>query len=211
MDLLKKLPQKFEPIKRDKEFQSFLKRIESTLVKLETENKALKKQVSKYKKEASKDALTDMYTRKYFEERAQQEIHRFYRYGIPFAIAFLDLDHFKKINDTYGHQVGDIVLVEFSKAILDTIRVNDFACRYGGEEFVVLFSGATSQNALSALKRIKNTFMSSEQLKEKNITVTFSAGLGSYSDELGDLYALIEHCDKKLYEAKESGRDRFLI
>jgi len=181
---------------------------------LENQNKKLKKEISflkTYKEQAIKDSLTKLYTRRYFEERCYQEVYRFNITAEGFAIAFLDIDDFKQINDTYGHSTGDLVLKTLSEIILKSIRKSDIACRYGGEEFIILLTNSDSQSAEVVLGRIKDKLTTNTNLIDKNLKITFSAGVSTFSNKFNNIEELIDDADKKLYKAKRNGKNQFII
>jgi len=156
-----------------------------------------------------KDELTSLYNRYYFNLEATQEFLKASRYKYPLSVAFLDIDDFKKINDTYGHSIGDLVLRDFAIAILSQIRQSDTVYRYGGEEFVILLPHTSAQGALVLIERIKEYLLKKDglQIIDKKITYTFSAGIASLDKEK-DIYELVEKADKKMYEAKQKGKNR---
>jgi len=158
---------------------------------------------------STRDELTYLYNRYYFNLTATQEFLKATRYGYPLSVAFLDIDNFKQVNDTYGHHIGDLVLRDFADAIVSQIRRSDMAFRYGGEEFVILFSHATLKDALSVVQRIKESLSKKDGLSvlDKKIRYTFSAGIACLEQEK-DIYELVEKADKKMYEAKQKGKDR---
>ncbi len=158
---------------------------------------------------STRDELTYLYNRYYFNLMATQEFLKATRYGYPLSVAFLDIDNFKQINDSYGHHIGDLVLRDFADAIVSHIRRSDMAFRYGGEEFVILFSHTTLKDALSVVQRIKEFLSKKDGLSvlDKKIRYTFSAGIACLEQEK-DIYELVEKADKKMYEAKQKGKDR---
>ncbi len=158
---------------------------------------------------STRDELTYLYNRYYFNLMATQEFLKATRYGYPLSVAFLDIDNFKQVNDSCGHHIGDLVLRDFADAIVSHIRRSDMAFRYGGEEFVILFSHATLKDALSVVQRIKEFLSKKDGLSvlDKKIRYTFSAGIVCLEQEK-DIYELVEKADKKMYEAKQKGKDR---
>lgn len=214
-NLLKEIPQNlFDQIQNDVSLNFFMEKVRETLESLENQNKKLKKEISflkTYKEQAIKDSLTKLYTRRYFEERCYQEVYRFNRTAEGFAIAFLDIDDFKQINDTYGHSTGDLVLKTLSEIILKSIRKSDIACRYGGEEFIILLTNSDSQSAEVVLGRIKDKLTTNTNLIDKNLKITFSAGVSTFSNKFNNIEELIDDADKKLYKAKRNGKNQFII
>jgi len=156
---------------------------------------------------ATTDSLTGVFNRRTFIELAEQELARTRRAGTPLALMMLDLDHFKRVNDTYGHLIGDEVLVSFTRLIRDCVRRGDLIVRYGGEEFCVLLPGTPLSAAIALAERIRATTASSA-LTTKPFKVTVSIGLTAFTGDaitaLGDLLA---RADEALYRAKGEGRN----
>ena len=152
----------------------------------------------KIKKEVQIDPMTTAYNRYFFEHRLE---HLFETYETK-TIAMLDIDHFKKVNDTYGHQTGDKVLIHFVKSIKNIIRKTDIVVRYGGEEFLIFMPNTTKQEAVIVLTKIKKSLTHCE-----NINYTFSSGI---ADEGETLAEMIKIADERLYKAKENGRNQIV-
>lgn len=184
------------------------------ILKIVTENLVLRKLIGK-------DSLTGLPNRSGFNETAKSMFAQALRYQHPICIAMLDLDHFKKINDTYGHPVGDTVLKETAKILKNSLRNNDLIGRYGGEEFIVFLDLMPSQpgskpteskhTALIPLERMRKTLKDSLIPTPKGkIKVTISIGFSIFDparEKLKNINKLIEEADKNLYQAKKSGRD----
>jgi diguanylate cyclase (GGDEF)-like protein len=154
------------------------------------------------------DSLTGLYTRRYFFERFDEELHRSKRHGFKFSFLMIDIDDFKRCNDTYGHLVGDIVLKETAHIAKGSTREIDLMARYGGEEFSIILPETDRVGAMLVAERIRkkieeNIFKAyDEQLK-----MTVSIGLAVYPDDSEDVSDLIERADKALYAAKSSGKN----
>ncbi|MBI4204832.1 MAG: GGDEF domain-containing protein [Betaproteobacteria bacterium] len=159
---------------------------------------------------ATTDPLTGVFNRRTFIELAEQELARSRRAGTSLALMMLDLDHFKRVNDTYGHLTGDEVLVSFTRLIKDCVRRGDLVVRYGGEEFCVLLPGTSLSAATALAERIRAT-CAARELTAKSFRVTASIGLTAYAGgidaTLGDLLA---RADEALYRAKDEGRNRVI-
>lgn len=160
----------------------------------------------KTKELAMIDSLTGTYNRRYMETCLKKEIMRCERYKKNASVCIIDIDNFKKINDTYGHQVGDDVLAKFALQIKKTIREEDVLCRYGGEEFLVLLPETCVVGAKNLAKRIQNSVFKDSLLKHYKIT--FSAGIASYPKNGKTIDELISIADTFLYKAKAEGKNR---
>lgn len=157
------------------------------------------------------DELTGAYTKKYFKKRIKEAQNKLLRYGEIFSIAFIDIDYFKDINDTYGHIMGDIVLKKISNIMKCTIRSKDELFRFGGDEFVIIFPKATDNQVYNILERIRKEIQSNViycNKTNKPINISFSAGIGTIKDENQTIVELIEVTDKYLYMAKQQGRNK---
>lgn len=157
------------------------------------------------------DTLTGLANRRLFDRKLQQELERAYRTVTPLSLLMLDLDHFKSINDTHGHVVGDTVLKAMGDLLLRSLRVYDIPARVGGEEFCVILPGANSRQASDLGKRLLAAFSGIvfEGEKGKNFNVTFSAGVATsclHPETTPE--KLFSLADKFLYEAKNTGRNR---
>lgn len=158
------------------------------------------------------DSLTGLWNRRYLEEMLELEFRRAKRYKHPVSILIVDLDHFKKINDTYGHLAGDEVLKESAKRILSTIRETDFVGRYGGEEIVVILPETKLDKAIKIAEKIKKA-ISKEPIKfnSKEIKVTASIGISQICPKHKDYFEAFSEADEALYRAKKNGRNRIEI
>jgi diguanylate cyclase (GGDEF)-like protein len=160
---------------------------------------------------STRDALTGVFNRRYLVERVASEIAYANRHRSRLAVVLFDLDHFKQVNDTYGHLAGDDVLRQVTQQVLRTIRVEDVLARYGGEEFVVLVRGIEHPNVVVFGERLRRAI---ERLvipwEGKGLRATISVGVAS-SSECGDMAtaeALLFLADERLYRAKNDGRNR---
>ena len=155
------------------------------------------------------DGLTQIYTRRHFFELAFEEFYRARRYGRPLSIIMFDLDHFKCVNDTYGHSAGDVVLQETAAICRDSLRTNDIVGRYGGEEIVILLVETSTQAAEHVANRIwKRVRELVVPTSKGDVQVTISGGVAGDNVENMNLIEMIEAADQALYRAKENGRDR---
>lgn len=158
---------------------------------------------------ATTDGLTGLINHRHFQEKADEEFARASRYPQPLSLLLFDIDHFKRINDTYGHPVGDAVLKKVGRILREAVRSVDIAARYGGEEFVSLLVNTDAKGAQQMAERIRGTIEKNRFLwNGENIPVTMSVGFATYPDDAADKKDLIEKADQALYWAKGNGRNR---
>lgn len=158
-----------------------------------------------------KDELTGLYNRRHFQTVLQIEWKRAVRFHRSLSLLMIDADHFKKLNDTYGHPQGDKILRELSALLKRNIREIDTLARFGGEEFIVLLPDTDKKGAISVgekLRRIVEAHRFMEGAGQTNIPVSISVGVSSYPDDVRELDDLIDHADIALYDAKDAGRNR---
>jgi two-component system, cell cycle response regulator len=162
---------------------------------------------------ATSDALTQIFNRGYIDDRLSLEISRAQRYSKPLAIAVVDVDHFKSLNDTYGHASGDLVLQHIGAMLRSSFRKSDTVGRYGGEEFVVILPETGIEGAaqkLESLRRlVENTSLRLPQAGAE-VGVTISVGLASFPHEGEGPLALIALADRRMFQAKRAGRNRVI-
>ncbi|MBK5201913.1 MAG: GGDEF domain-containing protein [Spirochaetaceae bacterium] len=159
---------------------------------------------------AANDPLTSLYNRRFGRVRLTEEFSRAVRNNLPLGIIMFDIDHFKSVNDTYGHTVGDRALVNISKISRMAIREGDFLIRFGGEEFLVILPGASKEDTQFVAERLRH-MVEDSSIKHRNqqIKTTISAGYSSYPEnDTIDGNTLVVNADKALYIAKESGRNK---
>jgi len=175
------------------------------LKKLQMEVESLKEE---YKLKSRIDLLTSIYNKDYFVELAPQLLQIAKENKNSCSLLFLDLDHFKKINDTYGHLIGDEVLKQTVNAINECVREGDLLARFGGEEFVLLLPSTNEEKALHLAERIRTTLNSKTiKVNDLKIKVSISIGLTSTKDDNYDLNELLKNSDNALYDAKNDGRN----
>ena len=158
---------------------------------------------------AERDALTGLHNRRGFEQQLCAEIARFERYRRPFALVMMDLDHFKKVNDQYGHEAGDDVLRKMGEIIAGSLRDVDIAARFGGEEFAILLPETDKSDAVEIAERIRRRVEGSEIVSHgQRIRVTTSAGVAAIPERNVDVANVLKVADQLLYQAKTNGRNR---
>jgi diguanylate cyclase (GGDEF)-like protein len=162
---------------------------------------------------AHTDALTKIYNKRYLMEVLEVEFKRAKALHTDFSVLFFDLDHFKKVNDTHGHDAGDLVLREFSALVrTNHIRPKDVFARYGGEEFVVLLGNTGAKDAADIGERIRAAVETHAFVYEgKRIPVTTSMGIAELKTGIESAATLLKHADQALYAAKSGGRNRVII
>jgi diguanylate cyclase (GGDEF)-like protein len=159
------------------------------------------------------DPLTGMFNRRYMKDSLEREIYRAKRHNIPFGIIMLDIDFFKKFNDNYGHDVGDLVLERIGRVINNAIRPEDIACRYGGEEFLLILPGAKSEGTLQCANRIL-TESRALKIKNKGVMIggiTVSLGVASFPENGTSAEQVVKASDNALLNAKRTGRDCIVV
>ena len=161
------------------------------------------------------DPLTGLLNRRAFVDRLVSEIARYKRLGQPLSLIMVDLDNFKKCNDTYGHLVGDEVLKHVAKCFSQFLRKYDFIGRYGGEEFVICTPGVDASVAYTIAERlrksIKHVNIQQEEGEPLQLYITASFGICELSDKIKDVYDLTKEADEALYQAKANGKDQVVI
>lgn len=163
--------------------------------------------------QAIRDPLTGLYNRRFLDESLQREIYRANRYSHPISLLMLDIDHFKKINDTYGHETGDAVLKNIALILQKYSRKSDIACRFGGEEFILILPETTLQIAFQRAEELRQAVTDLHvQCEGKTIqNLTISIGVSSYPQHGESLREITSAVDQALYKAKSSGRNKVVI
>lgn len=159
-------------------------------------------------RQAIRDALTGCFSRQSGEDLLELQFNISERGGTPLAVAFLDIDHFKRVNDEYGHDVGDMTLVNAAQQISSRLRTGDILVRWGGEEFVIVMPNTDAGHALIGLERVRATGLG---MRPERLPLTASIGVAErIADRAADWRALVESADARMYRAKEGGRDRIV-
>jgi two-component system cell cycle response regulator len=181
---------------------------EKRIAQLEREVRRLRP----YKQMAVIDHLTQIFNRRYFDSRLEEEVARMSRRGFPFCVALVDLDHFKRINDTHGHRVGDLVLREFAHFLTQNLRRIDVVCRIGGEEFAVIMPDTDITAGLVIMERILEKLLHHPFTIQNHppIQISFSCGIVSNALSFKNHSAIVDEADQALYEAKRSGRSQIM-
>jgi diguanylate cyclase (GGDEF)-like protein/PAS domain S-box-containing protein len=156
-----------------------------------------------------RDPLTGLHNRRYLEETLPRELSRAKRVGYPMALVMVDLDHFKRVNDTYGHPTGDAVLKAMASILLHGAREGDIICRFGGEEFLVALPNMTVERAQTRAMAWQLALGKTPiQHGAFSVQITLSAGISAFPDNGADVEILLHRADEALYRAKASGRNR---
>lgn len=194
--------------------------VQDRLTQLEQENRGLQedlvlaekhlefanKELDKLRPLTIRDAMTGAYNHAYFEDQLEKEIERSNRHNVPVSLVMMDIDYFKKFNDSYGHQAGDFVLKQLSNLGESHFRHEDYFARYGGEEFAVILPDTREQDAFVAAEHFRNLVKETDfKYKGQDLNVTLSVGVAQHMSESAD--RLVTKADDLLYLAKELGRD----
>ena len=181
----------------------------SALSRFSSERDALTSRAAALQVEASTDPLTGLYNRRYFEQALAEYMTAFQKADAPLGLLTLDLDHFKSVNDTYGHDAGDVVLKELAKLLSGLTREHDIVARTGGEEFAILAPFSRADQIRPFAERLCRMVANMRvDLDTVVLRPTVSIGLASTLDDVRDARALMKLSDERLYQAKEQGRNR---
>jgi diguanylate cyclase (GGDEF)-like protein len=203
----------FDVLRVAEESEARYAELEQRMLGLQRENLDLLVKNRALAEVSSRDSLTGLYNRWYVIEKIDSEINRAIRHGSPMSLLMLDIDHFKRINDTWGHAAGDEVLKGVGRLLRDSCRVYDVPGRYGGEEFCIVLPETQLGNTEVVAERIRKRFESTElTCGGEAVVVTASIGIAgmdeSASNEILSPAALIDRADRALYSAKSRGRNR---
>jgi len=172
----------------------------------------LKKAQADLQEQAIRDALTGLYNRRYLDETLERELARAMREGQPVSFVMLDIDHFKDVNDTFGHNEGDAVLQKLATLLLSHTRVDDIVCRYGGEEFLIVLPNVNTEISFQVAERWRRSFVGlTMPLAPVEVKFTLSCGISEFPIDGDTKEELISTADKALYRAKRAGRNRVVI
>ena len=175
------------------------------------------KQISALKYETITDPLMGIHNRRYLDLRLVEEIERAQRYNFQLSMLLLDIDHFKNVNDTYGHYIGDLVLKSLGHLLLKNVRKTDIVARYGGEEIAVIATHTSVPTAADLAERLRQIVETSvmvpadDQEDRQAVTISVSIGVAGLDQQIVDRQSLIERTDEALYRAKQKGRNRVAV
>jgi diguanylate cyclase len=195
-------------IVRLKETEKTIEEMKKRLNEVKREADEIRKRSEEMEVQAYRDALTGLYNRKAYDEKIEEILAHVQRYNIPASLIICDIDFFKKINDTFGHKVGDLALKKLAELLKDRLRKNDFISRYGGEEFAIVLPHTDIKGAIIAGEGIRSYIDNSVfSYKDHKIPITISVGISSFNKN-DDVDTVFERADKALYFAKRSGRNK---
>jgi len=207
-----------ELVKKDTELSLANEELLKEIVIRKKTEAALRKSEEALQILATMDPLTGLFNRRHFNQIAEKEIRRTIRYARPLAVLMFDIDFFKRVNDTFGHAGGDLVLKSVARIALETVRTTDIIGRYGGEEFVVLLPETPAAKATILAERLRSRIEASTvSMAGRPITVTASFGISDYPHTTGSktpeavLAEFINYADLALYASKDSGRNRVTL
>jgi diguanylate cyclase (GGDEF)-like protein len=187
-------------------------RIKQLQDQLDQKNRELEVANKRLRQLSVTDGLTELFNHRHIHELLQEEFERSNRSGEPIAVSMLDLDHFKRVNDTHGHPTGDVILYETAQILRDTAREIDMPGRYGGEEFIVILPNTTEDAAAHLAERIRQRVLDHVfRDEDTEVHMTLSCGVASFPGEgIDSPESLLKRADEALYAAKEGGRNRMV-
>lgn len=189
-----------------KDYSNLLEqRVEQRTLELQQSNERLKELNRELETMATTDTLTGIFNRLKFNAILETEVQRYIRYAHNLSIILFDLDLFKNVNDEYGHDVGDLVLIAIARLVKETIRTSDVFARWGGEEFIILLPETTLKQACLVAEKVRQTIESNEFEEVKGVTCSFGVSQFRSGDVIKDFF---KRCDDALYEAKKHGRNK---
>ncbi|MCD4742633.1 MAG: GGDEF domain-containing protein [Desulfobacteraceae bacterium] len=201
---------KDQAVKKDAKLT--LEAFKQGFVKLKQELDEATEQSKELEKKVYQDQLTGAYNRRAYDRRAAEEMDRFLRYGNVFSLLLIDADYFKKINDKYGHAIGDKCLKEMIKRTITLLRKVDMLARYGGEEFTIIMPETDKESAKQAAEKIRKNIEKIEFVyKEEKVKVTVSIGVSQISKDDKKFESLFERADIAVYKAKSNGRNQVVV
>lgn len=196
---------------REQRLSEKLEMLQARLSEMEKEASQARRVIEEHKRRATHDGLTGLPNRDAYQHRLAEELARKARYGGSLTLVVADVDHFKRINDNYGHLAGDKVLQLLAKALRKSLRDVDFVGRYGGEEFVILMPETNAEEALAATEKLRTRVEASPfNFRKERVPITMSFGISEFH-ALEDAETVFERADKALYRAKDEGRNRCVL
>ena len=191
---------RIEEVKKERE--KLRENFENVIDDIQEKNRILDKQ-------SSMDPLTGIFNRRILEDRIDEELDRFHRYQEPFSLIFFDIDHFKKINDTCGHEAGDKVLIAIAKQITGMVRKLDVFARYGGEEFVIVMPDTDIKHGVHVAEKLRKGIENTAfEYDDKKVPVTISIGITEATKEDKQFQSIVNRADSLMYTAKKKGRNK---
>ncbi len=196
---------------RQQQLEDQLEHLNSRVHGMENEGEKLRRRLEEKHEQAVRDPLTGLHNRLAYDERVMQEFARWKRYGQSMVLMMIDVDHFKSVNDTYGHKAGDKALVLISDQLRNHLRESDFLARFGGEEFVVLMPETDIESAVIAAEKLRAAVEKCQfHYQNAQVSITVSAGLAQLrKDDSSE--SLFKRADAAMYRAKEAGRNQCLV
>jgi diguanylate cyclase (GGDEF)-like protein len=203
----------YEHVKITNELAITTRELQKARHELLLRQQALEEAIVKIEQLAYIDELTGLFNRRSIINRLQEEIERSNRYSVDLSVLLIDVDHFKDINDRYGHHVGDIVLRHLARLQQQSLRKVDFLGRYGGEEFLIVLPSTSLQAAIRAAELLRNHIEASsfETNKSEPIHLTISVGVARFMPHQDTLETLLSRADEAMYRAKTGGRNRICV
>lgn len=197
---------------REQALSDQLAAMQEKLAAMETHCEQVREKLRDERQRALTDILTGLPNREAWDDRLQFEFDRWRRYGQPLSLAVVDIDHFKRVNDSYGHRAGDKVLQLVGRVLRERLRSTDFVARYGGEEFVILLPETALEQAAAVIDDLREHISGLPfHFQGQPVSVTFSAGLSALRQGIDDVDQIFDEADKALYQAKESGRNQIQV
>jgi diguanylate cyclase (GGDEF)-like protein len=192
--------------------QSEVQRLSDELARRTLERTQLQQTISELTELSLRDPLTGLFNRRGLSERLVEELSRARRYGAPLSLMMVDIDHFKRINDLYGHAIGDVAIGHVARLLMRDRRVSDIVSRYGGEEFVLLLPHTPLDGALSLAERLRYLIEKSPyRTVEAQDSLTVSLGVAVFDPKMREPAELLEAADQALYRSKREGRNRVSV